>query len=689
MYDKIIDALRRGANTEALTAAETLVAERPDDAQARRWLAAALQQNGQSEAALTSIDQAIALAPHEADLHLARAGVLIGTRRADEAQVALDTASGLDPNQFTAYLMQGQLALGRGDLDEAERLNRLAGRVSPDDPRLAAIDGMVALRRGDADRALRLVSAATQAAPEDAQLRYALGFIHMEMGHWAFAEQAFRGIVEKNPAAKNLHGLIADLVRRQGRPADAADELAPLLAEPSAHPAIHRHAGQLRLAAGQNEAALASLRTALAGQPRDRDTLLAIIEAWHRLGAQDDARATLDAALAITSDSHELWLARLLFEAVGSAEARAVVERWVSAMPTHVPALEAHMAVLDFAGETDAAEAIARRIVELDPGRSSGEQRLVDGLLQRDAAAAIARVEDLVARAQDPQSKQSLRGWLGFVQDRAGRFADAVATWSALAQELAPSRLPLWPLTATPREWPPLAPAPETPGPRSLFLWGAPGSVVESVAGVLGAVGGKLRTDRFTPDPPQDGFQNYRTPAALTSGELTGETLIAGWRAALPARQIADGALIDWLLWWDNALLHALRPHLPEGLLLIAVRDPRDAFLDWLAFGSPVPLALTDLQAAAEWMAKSFIQIADLHAQALYPHRLIRMDAIKDDAAAVSVAIGEALGIQLPAPPSSGAKRFPEGHWRHYAEALAGPFAALTPVAVRLGYPEN
>ena len=52
-------------------------------------------------------------------------------------------------------------------------------------------------------------------------------------------------------------------------------------------------------------------------------------------------------------------------------------------------------------------------------------------------------------------------------------------------------------------------------------------------------------------------------------------------------------------------------------------------------------------------------------------------------------ALGQALGTQLPLPPSSGARRFPEGHWRHYAQALAGPFAALTPVAVRLGYPQT
>lgn len=689
MYDTIIDALRRGAVGDALAAAEALVAERPDDAQAHRWLSAAQQQDGQAEAALASIDRALALAPENADLHLARAGVLVGSRRPDEAQAALAQATGLDPNQFTAYLIQAQLALGRGDLDEAERLNRLAARVSPDHPQLAAVDGMVVLRRGDPNGALRIVSAAIETAPDDMQLRYTLGFVHMALGHWAFAEQAFRGVVEKTPGTNNLRSLIADLIRRQGRPADAADELAPLVADAAtASPGLHRYIGHLRLAAGQNEEALNSLRIALAGQPRDRDTLLAIIEAWRRLGAQDDARASLDAALATTTDAHDLWLARLLFEAVGSAEARAVVERWVSAMPQHIPALEAQMSVLDAAGEHEAAEAIARRIVEMDPGRGSGEQRVVDGLLQRDPDAAIAHVQAIVDRAQDPQQKLSLRGWLGFVQDQAGRYADAAETWSALAHELAPSRLPLWTPSGAEAPWPELVRMPDGPAARPILLWGAPGTVVESLAGVIGYVTDEFRGDRFLPQSPKDGLQNYNTPAALVSGALTGEALLEDWRAAFPARQVNDGKLIDWLLWWDNALLHALRPHLPEGLLLVAVRDPRDAFLDWLAFGSPAPLALDDLQQGAQWLARLFGQIADLHEQDLYPSRLIRMDAIKDDAGAVSAALGEALGTQLPAPPSSGARRFPEGHWRQYAQALSGPFAALAPVAVRLGYPE-
>ncbi|MCR6625549.1 MAG: tetratricopeptide repeat protein [Pseudoxanthomonas sp.] len=687
MYDPILDALRRGAVAEALTAAEALVAERPDDAQALRWLSTAQMQGGQPDAALATIDRAIALAPENADLHLARAGVLVGSRRNEDAQAALSQATVLDPNQFTAYVIQGQLALGRGDLDEAERLARLAARVAPDHPQLAAITGMVALRRGNADEAIRIVSAALQQAPDDVQLRYALGFIHMGMGHWAFAEQAFRTVVEKVPGSDNLRSLIADLIRRQGRPADAADELVPLVAVNNA-PALHRYIGHLRLAAGQNEEALAALRIALAGQPRDRDTVLAIIEAWRRLGAQDDARNTLDAALATTADAHDLWLARLLFETVGSAEARAVVDRWVAAMPQHIPAMEAQMSVLDAAGEDDAAEAVARRIVELDPGRASGEQRIVEGLLRRDPMAAIARVGELASNAQNPDQQRSLRGWQAFVRDRAGRYAEAVSSWGALAHELAPSRLPLWTQTGATGPWPELGEVVASSEPRPILLWGPPGTVVESLAGVLGYVSDRVRGDRFLPEPPKDGFQSYFTPARLLSGELTGEALIADWRTTLKNRSV-DSGVVDWLISWDNALLHALRPHLPEALLIVAVRDPRDALIDWLAFGSPAPLALDDLEAGATWLAGLFAQIADLHEQDLYPSRLIRMDAIKDDAGAVAQALGQALGAQLPLPPSSGARRFPEGHWRHYAQALAGPFAALTPVAVRLGYPET
>ena len=52
--------------------------------------------------------------------------------------------------------------------------------------------------------------------------------------------------------------------------------------------------------------------------------------------------------------------------------------------------------------------------------------------------------------------------------------------------------------------------------------------------------------------------------------------------------------------------------------------------------------------------------------------------------------MGEALQTQVPdaGVGALGPARFPAGHWRAYAEPLAEAFAVLTPVALRLGYPE-
>ena len=58
----------------------------------------------------------------------------------------------------------------------------------------------------------------------------------------------------------------------------------------------------------------------------------------------------------------------------------------------------------------------------------------------------------------------------------------------------------------------------------------------------------------------------------------------------------------------------------------------------------------------------------------------------------VEVDPAQLLGVELPVPPPqlfSDQYRFPAGNWRRYAGVLGAAFAALTPVAVRLGYSET
>jgi predicted Zn-dependent protease len=688
MHEPILEALRRGDTAQALAAANAASVADPNDAEALELLAAAQQLSGDVSAALASIDRAIALQPDEAGLHFMRAGLLLGHRDVDAAQAALARSIGLDPNLFGAYVMQAQLALGRNDLDEAERLCRLAGRIVPGDPDLAAIEGMVALRRGDAARAQQILGNAAQQSPENPQVRYALGFAYMAQGHLAFAEQAFRGVLGKIGDERALRGLIADLVHQQGHPALAAEEIAPLLADPAtATPGLRRVAGELELSAGHPERALPLLREALAAQPQDRRILDAIMETWRRLGDADDGRATLEPLLATHPTIDDLWLARLAFEPAGGEAANAIVARWLAALPNSLPALEARMALQLMAGDPLAAEDTARRILEIEPGRSTAELRLIEGLLARDPAAAVAHIEQMLPKVPSADGQRLLRERLAVAQDLAGRPDAAVTTWLALHAEAATQRLPLPPLGAPRGEWPELASRPDDARPVAL-LWGAPGSGVERLAGLLRLNLPAFRSDRFGPTPPGDGLQSFKTTPALQDGTLDPANLVANWREALPRRGIDDGQVIDWLPWWDNSLLLALRPYLPQGQLLVALRDPRDMLLDWLAFGGQTPFGMSSPLAAAGWLAAMLHQIAALDEQSLYPHRLLRLDDTLNDPQQLTDLLGAAINTTMPPPPAmpGPVQAFPAGHWRAYAQALAEPFALLTPVARRLGY---
>ncbi|MDQ3286988.1 MAG: tetratricopeptide repeat protein [Pseudomonadota bacterium] len=689
MHETIIDALRRGAAEEALDAARAAVAEQPQDPDAHRLLALALRLSGDTAGALAAIDEAIGLAPEDSSLHLARAGLLLQERQLDDAQASLARSVGLDPNQFPAYVVQAQLALGRGDLDEAERIARSAARIAPGHPQVAAIEGSLALRRGDADRALAILTEASGRAPDEPQLRHALGFAYLAKGHFAFAEQAFRGMLERDPKSQTLRMLIADVLRRQGRHGEAADELAKVL-EQTDTPALQRMVGLLELGARRPEAALSRLRGVAAAAPGDRQTLAAMLEAWRRLDDQADAERTLEALLAKHPQVPDLWRARLSIERpAGGPGALAVAKRWHEAMPKSVPAHEALLALLDAVGEPEQAEAIALAITELEPGHTRAELRVVDGLAQRDTDAAMARLESLLQRAQDPGIKRNLRQLIGRTLDSAGQHEAAAATWVEVHAEVVSQRLPLPEPAASPETWPEQAPLPESPA-GVMLLWGAPGSLVERVAATLDSSGLPLRSDRFSPNPPKDALQRYGTPQALIDGSLDPTELVSGWRETLPSRQIQGGHIIDWLLWWDNALLLAMRPHLPEAQLMIVLRDPRDMLLEWLASGSPAPFALESPVIGARWLAEVLGQVADLHEQNLMPHLFLRVDDVAGDRQALSQMIADAMQVRIvpPSPLASGSAHMPAGRWRSYAEPLGEAFALLRPVAARLGYPE-
>src|SRR3546814_1642076 len=103
MQADILDALRRGANEDALSLARAATTANPQDPQAHRALAMALRASGDSDAALVSIDRAIALAPEDAELHFHRAGYLVGGRQLEAAQRSEEHTSELQSLMRISY----------------------------------------------------------------------------------------------------------------------------------------------------------------------------------------------------------------------------------------------------------------------------------------------------------------------------------------------------------------------------------------------------------------------------------------------------------------------------------------------------------------------------------------------------------------------------------------------------------
>ncbi|WP_372017351.1 adenylate cyclase [Pseudoxanthomonas sp. 10H] len=689
MQERIHEALRRNAVDEALELARDWVAQAPEDVDARRSLAAVLARSGDSEGALAALDQAILLAPEAAGLHFERAGLLMLERQLGEAQAALARSLGLDPNLFRAYLLKARLALVEGDLEEAERLSAMAGRIVADDPQLLVIDAMVALRRGDAARAIALAARASEELPEDPQALSVLGMAHAASQHWAFAEQAFRRVAGLVPDARALQPVIAQLVHRQGRAGDAADLLRALLDDGGAGTdALRKATASYELDAGRWQQAAARMQPVLLADPGDREALALSMRAWLGGADREAGLRTLETALASRPRDPELWIARLSLEAQGSAGSGDVLARWREAMPDHVPALEAALFAAVRGGDGQAAEAVARRILELEPGRTSGEQVLVELQLADAPDAALERAAALAAAQPTPQAAEELQHWRARLLDRAGRTAEAVALWLEL-QQARTARSPAPPPVSHPAGGLPGMGA--TPGPgRALLLWGAPGSGIERVASLLEHAGAPVLVDRFSHRPPGDALQRGESGSALVEGGLEPAAVVRGWRDALPDRGAPAGTVIDWLPWWDNGLLLALRPYLPEGVLVAALRDPRDMLLDWLAVGSPAPVAFASPDTAAAWLADTLAQLAGLVEGQLYPSVVLRLDEGMHAPDVLATVVGDALGAPLPAiAPGPGMVRLPAGRWRAYADVLAGPFARLAPVAARLGYPET
>ncbi len=663
----------------------------PNDVDALHLLGLLRHQRGATDEAEALLARAHALAPEKAGIELALGTVRFQSGDLDAARTHYEKALTLDPNVGIAHSGLGQIALLAGEREKAEQHFRIALRAGEDAQALSGL-GSLLLERDDLEAALRHLGRAADLAPNDPTIQLALGRAFARRGTETFAEKAFENALRVKPDLVPARQGLASLTLKAKRFREAESHYRALLAAPGFEAAGHVGLGDVARAEERFDEAVAEYNAALAIDPLQSAPARALAWSLSRLGRNDEAIGAYDAYLALAPGDHEVLAARadlLMFIgrlADAASDWRALAEKNPGDMQalSRLAMLDEHMVQLDSA---DARATLVLRALPRD-----AEMLLVRirAAMRRGDDESARRFIDTLAELALAEGQQRLCwNYLGRLHDRAGHPADAARAFGE-AQRGTPASLPALDPPKPELEIALTEPVGEAWSDAPVLLLGTPGSGVERIAALLAdqpdlvvlrdRIGALQRVDDFN----QPRFAHY--VGVLSDDERA--ALRERYLAPLRHVGIAPGrTVVDWLPRWDAHLLALVRRAYPGTRLVIVERDPRDALLNWLAFGWARGFGLADVPVFSEWLARARDHIH--YADALdEPKRIVvDADAVLDDPASNGASLARFLGIEALEPGANHAAmskglgglpvRFPRGHWQWYTEALAGPFAKL------------
>jgi Flp pilus assembly protein TadD len=189
----------------------TMVAQSPNDGQARFDLAGVLQAGGDQQGEARELRRGLALVPGDTG-NWARLGDLLA-QDGDfgGAAAAYRQALGLDPNSAMVHNNLGAVLRQVGDLRGAEGEYRQALGLQPDLAMAHNNLGQLLELRGRQDSALVEFGRALQSQPGNTRARFNLGVALQALGRTEEARAAFQQVLEQDPgfpgAAERLRAL--------------------------------------------------------------------------------------------------------------------------------------------------------------------------------------------------------------------------------------------------------------------------------------------------------------------------------------------------------------------------------------------------------------------------------------------------------------------------------------------------
>jgi tetratricopeptide (TPR) repeat protein len=683
MIATITQALQRGDIATALSAAQALAISDAQNPQAHHWLGICLQRSGDIEGARAAIDQAINLAPDRADFQISRAALALGQKDYAAAEQGMKDAVNLDPNQLQAYVMLAHMALARSENEEATKQLKFAQRINPEHPQVLLLEGHIAQYGGQADLALKCFTAAAESDPKNPLAQISLGMAYGSRGMMPFAEQAFKNAMVLEPSNPGvLRGLVRSQLQQE-KWLEAIDALGQwLINKPDDHSARMMRA-QVRAQIGQMEETLEDLLIVNAANPENPQVVPPLINILASMGRVEEAIERLEDALIKNPQNNMLWSMRATMTANQLLATQEVQQRWIAALPDSPQAHESIAQMYESIGELEAAEISADKALSVAENSPFAQFIKLRAEIRKDPKQALARLDILERAATNAESERMVFAWRGATYDKLQQYDKAGESFRQMAQRpLAQHQLQQI--------------FPSRPNDNSdiagTLLWAPTGTRLELVLQALSQpLGERLLADRNLPSARNDGFGHLRglpgTPQAGTA---------ESWQNSIRQLDLEPDSAVDWIPHIDGYTFSELK-----GTRTIAVmNDPRDAFINWMVFGSAQAYSFyPDENISAEWLAQTCEAFAEHSAKNPDLVSVVKIDSLPEHATSVAQALQVAFDLEEAPDANILALRvqarggfdnqFASGHWRHYRASFKTAFDRLTPVAIRLGYSEN
>ena len=690
MLRESLELHRQGRLAEAEQGYRDVLAQNANDVEVLRLLGTVRRDRGDLAESAQLFARAHEQAPEQPNLLLMLGAVHFQAGALDRAKDAYERALVLDPNIAGAHTTLGHIAMMNGNATLAEQYFRTALRVA-EDPQAYSGLGILALDRDDADTAMKYLTRAADLAPNDAPIAFSLGRGFSKRGMLAFAEQSFLRALQLRPGMPHASNALGQLLLTAGRADEAEPHMRALLGVRNFELPGELGLADVHRAQGRLEEAVEHYRRALALKPDHEGGFEAMLWCLRQLGRIGEVLTLLDERIARASAPQRWRAERALLMAELGRDGDAADDWQVlyDQNPGSAQAAIELVRVRERTGEFDAAAELAERVSvkiagnpDLDIVRARARLRTGDNVGAR------ALLESMAGRTARTDLARTALNLLGHVHDRAGEFAEAVRDFRAAQQGLQ-GMLPK--LEALPVDYDAILAQPlDAPWQHApILLVGVPGSGVERVAALLA-------------DQPQlsvlldraqgvrnDGFDTRAFDH--THSELHAEGIAAVRDEYLvPLRQLKvdlDRPLVDWIPRWDARHLIFARRLLPGTRVIVVDRDPRDAFLNWLAFGWLPYAGLNDFDAAVDWLPRALRHVRFGVERGGLEHLVVNAEHVLNDTDGARAALAAFVGVDALTPGAISARsthglgglpaQFADGHWRDYEAVLAESFARL------------